>query len=65
MNGLKDLKETVDKLMYKNPQKQFCPQCQGPNIYPKIRYGILPQQYECKDCGYLGYLVLEKDEETT
>ena len=62
MNDLKNLKDALEKITYKNPQQKFCPQCRGTNIYPKIRFGILPQQYECKDCGYQGYVILEKDD---
>jgi len=40
--------------------KFFCPQCESENItlYMGGQFG----KYQCKDCGYVGPLILEKVE---
>ena len=40
--------------------KQICPICKQPSItfYMGGQFG----KYECKDCGYVGVIIVEKDE---
>jgi len=41
-----------------------CPVCGSRNIHPLHNLGwIMPTQYYCEDCGYIGYIVIEDIEE--
>jgi hypothetical protein len=37
----------------------FCPRCNSTNIQPYL--GGMTGSYFCRDCGYMGSLVIEKD----
>lgn len=39
---------------------KICPNCKSDNIVLYMG-GILGVQYECKNCGYIGPLVIEKE----
>ena len=41
---------------------KICPQCKSYNIILWMG-GELGVQYKCKDCGYIGPLIIEKDVE--
>ena len=56
----------VRKLKWKSPLKNsiiYCPSCGGSNIQlsSKLDGWLIPEQYICKDCGYKGPIVLEKE----
>jgi C4-type Zn-finger protein len=70
MGKVADFKEVVKGLKHKKIGEKtikLCPRCEssnleissGADIYPRL-YGITPMKYVCKDCGYVGSLVLEK-----
>ena len=42
----------------------ICPKCGGKRVKQIITeiYGTSPQRYDCKDCGYVGSLVLDVSE---
>ncbi len=40
-----------------------CPQCGGTNIYYETAL-ITGYKYHCKDCDYIGALIIEEDVET-
>lgn len=39
---------------------KYCPKCRSPDIHPTLA-GFL-NTYKCGKCGYIGVLVLEKNE---
>ena len=70
MGKVADFREVVKGLKHKKIGEKtikLCPRCEssnieissGADIYPRM-YGITPTKYVCKDCGYVGSLVLEK-----
>ena len=73
MGKVEDFREVVKGLKHKKIREKttkHCPRCESKNIqissgadvYPRL-YGITPMRYVCKDCGYVGSLVLEKTAE--
>lgn len=40
----------------------LCPKCKSPNVYYEAA-GTFDKrgQWVCKDCGYIGVLIIEKD----
>jgi transposase-like protein len=46
---------------------KLCPKCGSPNIEPAhdkfFKMGRELQEYVCKDCNYIGPLIVETDEE--
>jgi transposase-like protein len=60
---LRDILDILKDAKHSKPKPVFCPTCQSPNIKLSESYGILPQRYVCKDCGYEGNIVLELEEE--
>ena len=49
-----------------NPPKSTVPRCASPKIAlsNSLAVWLTPKQYYCEDCGYLGIIVMELDEET-
>lgn len=39
---------------------KFCPKCGSKNLVPYVGFEF-GMKYECRDCGYMGVLVVEKD----
>jgi len=46
-------------MFYKIMKK--CPKCKSTNI--ELQIGGFTGMYQCKDCGYIGSLVIEEDED--
>lgn len=59
MPWFKGVINALRRVKYRGIQPKFCPMCKGHNIYPRSNYGVLPETYKCRDCGYEGALVLE------
>ena len=75
MGFLADFREVLKGLNHKkrgDPTIKVCPKCQSPKImissgfdtYPRL-YGITPEKFVCKECGYSGALALEQTQEKT
>jgi len=75
MGILKDFREVLRGLKREKRGKRtpkFCPKCGSSRIslsssfdvYPKM-YGLTPEKYVCENCGYMGPIVMELEEEET
>ena len=75
MNILDNLREVLKALKHKklsNPAPKFCPKCgnhkiklsSSLNTYPRMD-GIIPSQYICESCGYMGPIAMELEEENS
>ena len=42
----------------RSPHALFCPRCNSPDIHPYL--GGMTGVYFCRNCGYMGTLVIEK-----
>lgn len=62
LSWLKNLKDTLKLLKHSKPKPVFCPKCNGSNISADSLYGVLPSMYNCRDCGYNGLVILEREE---
>ena len=73
MGFLADFREVLKGLKHKKiwePTTKVCPKCGSPRItissgldtYPRL-YGITPEKYVCKECGYSGALAMEQTKE--
>jgi hypothetical protein len=60
---LDEIIEILKKTKHSPPHPVFCPKCQSPKIKLKESYGILPQIYQCNECDYEGYVILELEPE--
>jgi len=54
----------IKKFTWRHPSSkvvQVCPRCGSTNIKlsSKLDVWLTPKQYVCKDCGYVGPIVLE------
>jgi len=54
-------KRYINKYCYSMDNMKVCPKCGSSNItlYMGGKFG----KYECKNCGYIGALVIEKEDE--
>lgn len=66
MGTFRDLREVVKNLKYKGATAKCCPRCGSPKL--KLTGGswfwLTPGTYVCSDCGYRGFLVMEKEEDS-
>lgn len=64
MNRLKRIREIFDTIKHRSPSQIFCPRCTSPKIQPSSGLNmILPMNYFCEECGYIGPIVLEFEKE--
>lgn len=66
METVRRLHGLVNKLKWKRPSTKSvkcCPRCGSSNIKLSSRFDVwlTPEQYVCKDCGYKGPIVLERE----
>ncbi len=61
-----DFFETMRKLKHSGPSPQACPTCGSMKIRQQgsLSGWLVPAMYVCEECGYVGRLVLELEEET-
>jgi len=59
-----DLREVVKNLKHRRETQKYCPRCGSPRL--KLADGadfwLNPGKFVCQDCGYRGFIVMEKDE---
>jgi ssDNA-binding Zn-finger/Zn-ribbon topoisomerase 1 len=65
MKKLDDVREVFKSAKHRKPTMIFCPKCGSPKI--KVATGLMigglaPKQYYC-ECGYVGTIVMELEEE--
>ncbi len=65
MGTFQDLRDVVKSLKHRRESQKFCPVCGSPRL--KLGGGadfwLTPGKYVCQDCGYKGFIVMEKDED--
>ena len=63
MGTFQDLREVVKSLKHRRETQKFCPVCGSPRL--KLADGadfwLNPGKFVCQDCGYRGFIVMEKD----
>jgi C4-type Zn-finger protein len=61
----RDLREVVGRLKHRSETRKYCPVCGSPRL--KLAGGadfwLMPGKFVCQDCGYTGFVVMEKDED--
>ncbi len=66
MKKLDDFREVFKSIKHRRPTMIFCPKCGSPKIKLAIGLtigGLAPKQYYCEECGYVGTIVMELEEE--
>lgn len=65
MGTFQDLREVVKRLKHRSETQKYCPVCGSPRL--KLAGGadfwLTPGKFVCQDCGYTGFIVMEKDED--
>jgi predicted RNA-binding Zn-ribbon protein involved in translation (DUF1610 family) len=57
--------DTVKNLKHSDPGPQMCPVCGSMKLKQQgsLSGWLLPAVYRCEECGYVGQVVLERDDE--
>jgi len=65
MRLLQNIREVFRILKYRRPNKIYCPRCGSPNIHlsSSFDYWLTPKKYVCGNCGYVGPIIMEIEEE--
>lgn len=67
MGTFQDLREIVKRLKHRSETQKFCPICGSARF--KLAGGsdfwLMPGKFVCQDCGYRGFIVMEKEEDTS
>jgi len=61
-----DVRELFKSIKHRGPTVIFCPRCCSPKIKLAAGLtigGLAPKQYYCENCGYVGTVVMELEEE--
>ena len=65
MGTFQDLREVVKRMKHRSETRKYCPICSSPRL--KLASGadfwLMPGKFVCQDCGYKGFIVMEKDED--
>ena len=61
-DGLRDI---LKNTKHRKPTQIYCPRCASPKITlsSSLAVWLTPKQYYCKECGYLGIIVLELEKD--
>ncbi len=61
-DGIRDI---LKNTKHRKPTQIYCPRCASPKIAlsNSLSMWLTPKEYYCPDCGYLGIIVMELDEE--
>ncbi len=66
MKKLDDVREVFKSIKHRKPCMIFCPCCGSPKIKLATGLtigGLAPKQYYCEECGYVGTVVMELEED--
>jgi len=65
MKTLENIREVLNTLKHRKPTAIYCPRCTSPKINLSSSFDIwlMPKKYLCKECGYLGPIVMELEKE--
>ena len=60
------IRDVLKNTKHRKPTQIYCPRCASPKIAlsSSLAMWLTPKEYYCQDCGYLGIIVMELDEET-
>jgi len=66
VGAFRDLHEVVKNLKHRRATTKYCPCCGSPRL--KLAGGsdfwLAPGKHVCSDCGYKGFIVMEKEEDS-
>lgn len=65
MKKLDSIREIFKNTKHRKPTMIFCPRCASPNIHltSSLAVWLTPKQYLCQECGYIGTIIMELEEE--
>jgi hypothetical protein len=65
MKKLGGFGDVFKSVKHRKPCAIYCPRCASPKIRlsSTLSYWLTPQQYYCENCGYVGIIVMELEEE--
>lgn len=65
MGTFQDLREVVRRLKHRSASPKYCPVCGSPRLKLTggVDFWLTPGKHVCLDCGYRGFIVMEKDED--
>jgi predicted RNA-binding Zn-ribbon protein involved in translation (DUF1610 family) len=63
--AVSDFFDTVKNLKHSGPAAKMCPACGSMKVKQQgsLSSWLLPAVYACEDCGYVGRVVLEREDE--
>ncbi|MEM2609617.1 MAG: hypothetical protein QXM13_03840 [Candidatus Bathyarchaeia archaeon] len=64
MKILQSIREILKSIKHRSPSKIYCPKCGSLKIRlsSSLDYWLTPKKYFCEECGYLGPIVMELEE---
>ena len=68
MRKIDDVRDLFKTIKHRRPTMIFCPRCGSPKIKLATGLtigGLAPKQYYCEECGYVGTVVMELEEDET
>jgi hypothetical protein len=69
MKMLQNVREVLKSLKHGKPSKIYCPRCCSSKIFLSsgLDIWLTPKKYVCKNCGYIGPVIMEieKEEESS
>jgi hypothetical protein len=67
MKLLGNVRDVFKKAKHRKPFKVYCPKCASPKIRlsSSLDSWLTPAKYLCPECGYIGIVVMELEEEKT
>ncbi|MCL4430160.1 MAG: hypothetical protein M1167_05350 [Chloroflexi bacterium] len=65
MKKLDGIRDVFKHTKHRKPTQIYCPRCASPKIQlsSSLDIWLTPRQYYCKNCGYLGIIVMELEKE--
>lgn len=65
MKGLDGFRDVFKSTKHRRPTAIFCPRCGSPKIElnSSLAVWLTPKEYHCPECGYVGIIVMELEEE--
>jgi predicted RNA-binding Zn-ribbon protein involved in translation (DUF1610 family) len=59
------LREILKNTKHRKPTQIYCPRCASQKIAlsSSLAVWLTPKQYYCKECGYLGIIVMELEKD--
>jgi hypothetical protein len=66
MKLLENVREVFKTLKHRRPSQIYCPRCCSPKIglHSSLDFWLTPKKYVCENCGYVGPIFMEIEEES-